>query len=165
MKGSFFPINSNELSATISITPIKNNSWKFKSFQISRCRMNHPGGGSAYKIIADDRSIVYATDNELFPPYPVATTFEQWAQFCNNADYLIHDGQYLPEDYPFKRGWGHSQIQHALDLAMQAQVKNLVLVSHDPDRTDEQIDKIQSELQQGEYPFNILFAYEGLTLI
>jgi len=165
MKGSFFPINSKDLSANILITPIKSHSWKYKTFQISRTRMNHPGGGSAYKVITDERTIVYATDNELFPPYPVATTFEQWVQFCNKADYLIHDGQYLPEDYPFKRGWGHSQIQHALDLALQAHVKNLVLVSHDPDRTDEQIDKLQSDLNKGEFPFNIIFAYEGLTLI
>lgn len=77
---------------------------------------------------------------------------------------MIHDGQYLPEDYPLKCGWGHSQIQHALDLAKQAQVKNLVFVSHDPDRTDDQLDKLQSELEQSDYEFRILFAYEGLTL-
>jgi phosphoribosyl 1,2-cyclic phosphodiesterase len=164
MKGSFFPISAEDLSAKIKIKPIKENCWHHNSYQIERRKMNHPGGGSAYKILVDDTSIVYATDNELFPPYPVATAFEEWIAFAKQVDYLIHDGQYLPEDYPFKRGWGHSQIQHALDLALQAQVKNLVLVSHDPDRTDDQIDKLQAELSQSDYPFNIIFAYEGLTL-
>lgn len=164
MNGSFFPINADNLAANIEIKPLSENQWQHKSFFIERKRMNHPGGGSAYKIVVDNKSIVYATDNELFPPYPVATTFEEWIAIANEVDYLIHDGQYLPDDYPFKRGWGHSQIQHALDLAVQAKVKNLIIVSHDPDRKDAEIDQLQSQLDNEGYPFKIVFAYEGLVL-
>ncbi|TMN86668.1 MBL fold metallo-hydrolase [Pseudoalteromonas phenolica] len=164
MKGSFFPLSEYELSANIKITPQTKNDWDYKSFKIKRCKMNHPGGGSAYRICSDNKSLVYATDNELFPPYPVQTKFEEWVEFAKDVDYLIHDGQYLPDDYPFKRGWGHSQVQHALDLALQANVKNLILVSHDPDRTDEEIDNLKEELHLLDYPFKIIFAHEGLIL-
>jgi ribonuclease BN (tRNA processing enzyme) len=38
-----------------------------------------------------------------------------------------------------RRGWGHSTWQHATRVAADAGVGRLVLTSHDPTRTDEQI--------------------------
>lgn len=164
MQGSFFPVNPDSLLANIKIEPQTQDIWKYKNFKIHRIAMNHPGGGSAYKIRVDDTTLVYATDNELFPPYPVETTFEQWVEFCKGVDILIHDGQFTPEDYPFKCGWGHSQIQHALDLAMQAQVSHLVIVSHDPDRSDDELDELQSHYEQLGHQFITTFAKEGMII-
>ena len=164
MNGSFFPINAEQLSANIKVNQPCQDSWRYKAFNIQRCKLNHPGGGSAYKLFVDEKSIVYATDNELFPPYKESTSLLEWIKFADNADYLIHDGQYLSEDYPFKQGWGHSQLQHAIALAKKARVKNLVIISHDPDRTDVQIDSLQLQLKKQDLPFTITFAFEGLVI-
>jgi ribonuclease BN (tRNA processing enzyme) len=51
---------------------------------------------------------------------------------------LIHDAQYTPEEKQGpKAGWGHSSWEEAALTAREAQVKQLYLIHHDPDRSDE----------------------------
>ena len=38
--------------------------------------------------------------------------------FVRDADLLIHDAQYLEEEYPAKVGWGHSTVEYAVDVAV-----------------------------------------------
>ncbi len=40
-----------------------------------------------------------------------------------DADFLIHDAQYTPEDYEKKRGWGHSCYIDTINMAIDAGVK------------------------------------------
>ena len=62
-----------------------------------------------------------------------------------NADILIHDAQYTPEDYKKKKGWGHSCYIDIINMAIDANVKNLYLFSHDPNNSDEIVDGIHKE--------------------
>ena len=62
-----------------------------------------------------------------------------------DADILIHDAQYTPEDYKKKKGWGHSCYIDIINMAIDANVKNLYLFSHDPNNDDEIIDGIHKE--------------------
>ena len=71
--------------------------------------------------------------------------FEEFVEFFRGVDVLVHDAQYLPEDMPAHRGWGHSVVDEVLELGAAAQVKHLVLFHHDPNRTDAQIDVIQEQ--------------------
>jgi len=85
---------------------------------------------------------VYATDTEdpfSGQPNPVIA-------LAHKADTLIHDGQFLDAD--FKPGWGHSTVAKALDVATRARVKRLILYHHDPDRTDDALDRIGVETQR-----------------
>jgi len=107
--------------------------------------LNHPGGGSAYKIEEDGLSVAYVTDNELEPPYKPHTTYDEWVEFCHGVDVLIHDAQYIEDDLPHKRGWGHSLISQVRQLAVDAEVGALVMFHHDPDRTDRELDEIVRE--------------------
>jgi ribonuclease BN (tRNA processing enzyme) len=59
----------------------------------------------------------------------------------------MHDAQFVPRDFPLKRGWGHSLFGQACELAAMAEVRHLILFHHDPDRTDTQLDAIQEESQ------------------
>ena len=65
-----------------------------------------------------------------------------------NTDILIHDAQYTPEDYKKKKGWGHSCYIDVINMAIDANVKNLYLFSHDPNNDDEVIKNIQRECQK-----------------
>ena len=65
---------------------------------------------------------------------------------AKDADVLIHDGQFLDAD--FKAGWGHSTVATALDVATRANVRRLILYHHDPDRTDDALDRIGVETQR-----------------
>jgi len=64
-----------------------------------------------------------------------------------NADLLIHDAQYTPEELKEKRGWGHSSWEQAVEVAKQAGVKRLALFHYDPDHTDSFLLKIEKQCQ------------------
>ena len=46
-------------------------------------------------------------------------------EMFENTDILIHDAQYTPEDYEKKKGWGHSCYTDVINMAIDANVKNL----------------------------------------
>jgi len=112
---------------------------------IRHITINHPGGGSAFRIEDGGTSCAYITDNELEPPGKVTTSYDQWVEFCRGVDVLIHDAQYLESDMPHKHGWGHSLVSQVRQLAVDAEVGCLAMFHHDPDRTDTEIDFIQQD--------------------
>jgi ribonuclease BN (tRNA processing enzyme) len=122
----------------------------------------HPAPALAYRIEVDGRVLVYATDTEdafSGKPNPVIP-------LAQGADTLIHDAQFVASD--FKATWGHSTIDAAIDVATQAGVKRLVLYHHDPDRSDDALDRIGQDAQrmanEKKNGLEVLVASEGLTL-
>lgn len=79
-----------------------------------------------------------------------------------NADVLVHDGQYTPEEYKKFKGWGHSSYEHAVEVAIKANVKKLVITHHDPDHNDDFLDEMEHECQKL-FP-NSVFAKEGMEV-
>jgi phosphoribosyl 1,2-cyclic phosphodiesterase len=144
--GATFPVKATDLpSRSECVTENFDTEFPKQNLCVKRLTINHPGGGYAYRIDEDGTSCAYITDNELYPPGKVATTYEQWVDFCQGVDVLIHDAQYLDADMPHKHGWGHSLVSQARQLAIDAEVGCLVIFHHDPDRTDTEIDLIQTE--------------------
>ncbi|MCP4335740.1 MAG: MBL fold metallo-hydrolase [Gammaproteobacteria bacterium] len=149
MDGTHFPVKAEDL--------LSNNFAKFKGIEselyereginVIRQPLNHPGGGSAYKINENGATFAYVTDNELDPPYTQNTNYDQWVKYLHGVDVLIHDAQYTEDDMPHKHGWGHSLLSQVRQLATDAEVGTLVMFHHDPDRSDSQLDEIQIENQ------------------
>ncbi|HBL22127.1 MAG TPA: MBL fold metallo-hydrolase [Alteromonas mediterranea] len=170
MEGSLFPVPRSALRANISLIeiPKADNTFAIGSAKITRLAMNHPGSGSAYCINADGVKITYITDNELYPPYKKETDFIDFAKFAENADLLIHDAQYMLSDMPAKNGWGHSVAEEAVKLAMASNAKKLALYSHDPERTDDDIDDVVKHCNEyvtvAESTLHVFASSEGLTL-
>ena len=84
-------------------------------------------------------------------------------EVARGVDLLIHDAQYTDEEYPEKVGWGHSSITHAIQFAMACNVKRLVAFHHDPDHSDDMLDRLCSGLAQQELPFEFKPGWEGET--
>ncbi|MGQ8365143.1 MBL fold metallo-hydrolase [Glaciecola sp. 1036] len=171
MTGSFFPVPREALGADISfhIPDNDKSDWMIGEAKISRMPMNHPGGGSCYCIQEGNSKLAYVTDNELYPPYQKEGDFQEFVNFVKNADLLIHDAQYIVQDMPAKHGWGHSVAEEAVKLAMAAQTKTLALYSHDPERTDKDVESITQHADDilhigGADQAICIAAYEGLTL-
>ena len=77
---------------------------------------------------------------------------QELIDFCQHADLLIHDAQYTEEEYlglsgPPRKGWGHCMWKEAVDVAIQAEVKQLALFHHDPSRSDDDVFKIEKQAQ------------------
>ena len=58
---------------------------------------------------------------------------------ARDADLLVHDAQFTPEELKAKKGWGHSSWEQAIEVAEQAGVKRLALFHHEPNTSDEEI--------------------------
>ncbi|HAE37338.1 MAG TPA: hypothetical protein DCG57_01730 [Candidatus Riflebacteria bacterium] len=93
---------------------------------------------------------------------------KDYVEFARDADLLFHDAQYTEEDMVKTRSWGHSTYAEALDLAIRANVKKLGLFHHDPDRTDNEIDQMVSELQAKaatrSSQLEVFAVYEGMQI-
>jgi len=42
-------------------------------------------------------------------------TPNEYIEFCRDADILIHDSQYTPEEIDGRKGWGHSDYRSSFD--------------------------------------------------
>lgn len=167
--GANFPVSAEQLpSQSECITEDPETVLGEENVNIRRAHLNHPGGGFAYRIEEDGASCVFITDNELDPPNGVATRYDQWVEFCRDADVLIHDAQYVENDMPHKHGWGHSLVTQVRQLAVDAGAACLVMFHHDPDRSDAEIDFIQRENEaffRGRHaPSVSLCAAEGMSI-
>ena len=105
-------------------------------------------------------SMAYITDHEPFdhalanggftprdPRKPNCTADQYHAQFFEDVDVLVHDCQYLFSEYApgspaSKEYWGHSTVEYVVEVAFYANVKQLLLFHHDPQRNDDQMDEV-----------------------
>lgn len=121
----------------------------------------HPQNGVLiYKIGYKNKSVVYATDKESYEGGD-----KKLAKFARGCDLLIHDAQYLTEDYldvyAPKQGYGHSTFDMAIKAQKQAKAAKLVFYHYDPSYNDKKLDKIKDEYCKDE---NVVMAHEGLEI-
>ena len=128
-----------------------------------------------YSLEIDGKKIVYATDVELNRIFQgdsnevdAKALARQYLEFVHNADLLIADGQFTEDEYSNKVGWGHSSIPLLLDVAYEAQVKQLAIFHHSPQHSDKFLDDFWMENRPkflSTYnKMDIFWAREGLTL-
>jgi len=125
---------------------------------VSHASLSHPQGVVGYRL-EGRRSVVIATDHESGD----AAADGRLRDLARDASVLVHDAQYTPEEHRRSyRGWGHSDWEGAVGVARDAGVGRLILTSHDPDRSDEQIDSIRG-LARGRFPKTDA-AFEGMRI-
>lgn len=122
----------------------------------------HPKDGVLiFKIEWNEKSVVYASDKESY-----INGDARLINFAKNADILIHDTQYIEEDYNSsinpKQGYGHSTPAMAIETAKKANVKKLVMFHYDPSYTDDVIDNL--ELTAKKNYNNIVASYEDMEI-
>ena len=58
---------------------------------------------------------------------------------------MIHDAQFTPDEIDLYAGWGHSDWASAIDLALKANARELILFHHNPSRSDDELAIIESQ--------------------
>mgnify|MGYP005832992443 CR=1 FL=1 len=186
MNKVYFPIQLNELKATISFRKVSEEEFTVFGANVKTIYVNHPAFALGYRINYGNRSIVYISDNEPFDRKVAQTMrnvdkfiIEKYLRskgdpnkcifdFVKSADLLIHDATYTPEEYVDKVGWGHSHYLFTLKVAAEGKVKKLVLFHHDPGHSDDKIDDIlkmcKKEIRNRDYKFECIAAAEGMEL-
>ncbi|MCB0300751.1 MAG: MBL fold metallo-hydrolase, partial [Calditrichaeota bacterium] len=89
--------------------------------------------------------------------------------FISEADVLIHDTQYFPEEYEDRVSWGHSPYTYTVDIAVRGRVKQLILFHHDPDHDDTAVDLMvelsRRRLLKHQYDIPCKAAQEGDVIV
>ncbi len=136
----FWPVPLLNSGASVQFKPLPDKSSRMDLYgiRVSWCPVRHPQGCLSYKLSGQDHTLVLATDREPGDP----GLDGKFLEFCRGAGTLIHDAQYTPEEFPQRIGWGHSTWEMAARTAAEAGVQKLILTSHDPGRSDEEIDDI-----------------------
>lgn len=136
--------------------------------EVSQIPLSHPNGSYGFKFLEGGKSFVFLTDNELGYRHPGGLERAQYVEFCRDADLLFHDAQYTDAEYKITRGWGHSTYADATDFAVESGAKSLVLFHHDPDRTDDdldrQVDYCRERIQRAGAALECFAAAEGMVL-
>lgn len=142
--GVHTPVHHADLPSRLEYVQAEGDVWQVGSATVTRLALNHPGGCQGFRITdADGASLTYLTDDELEPPGTPRSSRSQQAAFAAGTGLLFVDAQYIAADLPHKVGWGHSTLPQALELAREAAARTTLLFSHDPDRTDDQVDELQ----------------------
>jgi phosphoribosyl 1,2-cyclic phosphodiesterase len=148
MGGDYFPVSIEAFQASVDFVAVTERTFEMPGYSLSVLHAFHPGRTVAYRVDLGERSVVYASDNEL-PPDHLEPEFSgealRFAEFAAGASLLIHDATYSRSAYDQKRGWGHSCGETVAALAVRAGVGQVCLFHHEPDNTDADIEAIHQE--------------------
>lgn len=135
---------SRELPDTFSLGPVT----------VETMEGIHPGGVTLFRLTGGGKRVVFATDctltKELLP---------KLAEFAQDCDLLLMDGQYSEAEWPDRRSFGHSTWRLAAHLGRNCGAKRVRVIHHDPARTDRELDEAAPELT--EIHPNCAFARAG----
>jgi phosphoribosyl 1,2-cyclic phosphodiesterase len=169
MQAPFFPIPFDEMKAKFDFTLVAPERIRVGPAEIIPIRLNHPNGGYGLKVIEEDRAFVFLTDNELDYEHKGGMTTDEYTDLCRGAALLIHDAQYTGEEYKATKGWGHTTFSSATELGIQARVKRLGLFHHDPEHTDDDVDRFviscQEQIRQAHSNIECFGVKEGMEII
>jgi phosphoribosyl 1,2-cyclic phosphodiesterase len=138
MIAPYFPVKFDYVSSKLEFVDLASETIRFGGLAVTPFEMNHPQGAGGYRIEHEGAVIVYATDRE----HGHARLDGVLREYAQNADVLIHDAQYTPEEYEKFKGWGHSTWVEAISVARDANVKQVILFHHDPSHDDDKVTEI-----------------------
>jgi len=137
-----FPVRYSDLKANIVYADACPTTFEIGSVTIAPIALSHPNNGSGYKFTEDGKTFVFITDNELGFIHKGGLPVKSYIEFSAEADLLIHDAEYTPEEYENHKEWGHSTYLQALFVASEAGVKRLGLFHLNPERSDSEMDEL-----------------------
>jgi ribonuclease BN (tRNA processing enzyme) len=144
MGGRYFPIDFMDTASAKEFRQLPEGASEVAGFKVTWSPLNHPQGSVAYRMEHEGSSWVLATDTE----HPEDGDDERLAAFCQGAEVLVYDAMYTPEEYPEKKGWGHSTWVHGTRLAEKAGVGSLFLSHLNPDYPGTKLDEILRQARE-----------------
>lgn len=162
MSPPLFPITPDQLRGSWRFLDAEPGPYEEGSLTVIAFEVPHKGGRTfGYRVNDGERSLVYISDHAPGPPGSgpdgLGEVSSDLVAAVEGADLLIHDAQYLDEEYPERAFLGHSAIGYAIALGEKAGAGEVILFHHDPARTDAVLDAIGEGLPDG-----VRFARQGM---
>ena len=170
MTPPLWPAHYAPTAAGLKVTEITDEVFETDYFSIRKTELRHPGRTLGYAVSprGGGPSVNYMTDNELGQWTGVPDWQTKLVGFLQNGEVLIHDATYGDHEIRDRTGWGHSSANQAVDLAIAARVRKLILFHHAPEHRDDEIDRILAEARRrvagAGVKLDVDAAAEGLAL-
>ena len=175
METSFFPISLHELPSHLAIEELKEMEFHIGKVKVQAKFVNHPGICAGYRLFTSGGSLAYLPDNEPYEALKLqlagqdgigggearnfaGTERAKMVEFLRDCDVAILDAQYTDEEYEQHVGWGHSSLSSVVSLALDANVKKVLLFHHDPTHDDAKVDQMIEQARQ-------MVAKSGKTMV
>jgi phosphoribosyl 1,2-cyclic phosphodiesterase len=161
-----FPITPDQLRGRWSFGCLEAGRHELESFAVLAREIPHKGGRTfGYRV---DDGLAYLSDHSptsLGPgPDGLGARHDAALELADGVDVLVHDAQYTPAEFADRRDFGHSSIDYAVALAVEAGARSLVLFHHDPRRTDDELDALACGLRDAPLPVTVAREGDRLTL-
>ena len=177
-----FPIELNQLPAAITYHDLSEGIYTIGGARVATQFLNHSAMTLGYRVKVDGVVVVYLVDHEPYAERLWRTGAEpglidsilhegdrRHAKFMADADLVIHDAQYTPEEYISRKNSGHSTYDYVVQMAAAAGVRRVALTHHDPAHDDDFVADIEHKARalalQGGTGLEVFCAYEGCELV
>lgn len=144
-----FPVRLRDLPATI-VHDLAPGTVDIGPYRVTADFVIHPGQTYGYRIEEGGRVLTYIPDHEPALGAGRIPDDPRWISghdLARDSDLLLHDAQYTDEEYKTRVGWGHSTVDQAAEFARTCGVGRLVTFHHEPDHSDEEIDRLHDEVR------------------
>jgi len=163
-----FPLDFRDVPASISFRDLPTEPWREDGVSLVSELVLHPGPTLGFRLEAGGSSVAYLPDHE-----PAMAGIEgrspDWISggaLAGGADLVIHDAQYLDEEYDAKMGWGHSSIDQAVAFCRAVDARRMVLFHHEPQRSDQELERLEARARElpGADDLAPVLAREGMVI-
>lgn len=149
MQAPFFPVKLEDVGAELIFHDDQPPDLSAIGLECQPIPLSHPNGGCGFRITDGLRTFAFLPDNELTLVHPGGQTFDEYVDLLHGVDLLIHDAEYLPDEYErFSRGWGHSVYSDTVRLGIGTEARRLVLWHLNQDHPDDQLDEMAASAQE-----------------
>ena len=167
MSPPHFPITPDQLRGAWRFRSLEEGEHRIEDYVVRAREIPHKGGRAfGYRISDATSSFAYLSDHcptRLGPgPDDRGVVHPAALELAGGVDVLIHDAQYTDEELAERAYLGHSSAGYAVDLALAAGARRLVLFHHDPHRTDREVESIVARYSPTGIPVEA--AREGMVL-
>jgi phosphoribosyl 1,2-cyclic phosphodiesterase len=164
-----FPLDFRDVPAQVTFHDLPAaDVWHHDGISLATALVLHPGPTLGFRLETEGATVAYVPDHE-----PALTGIEgrsiDWLSggaIARGVDLLLHDAQYLEEEYEAKIGWGHSSVADTVAFCRAVDAQRLVLFHHEPERADRALELLEDrarELTDAERHPPVL-AREGMEL-
>jgi phosphoribosyl 1,2-cyclic phosphodiesterase len=142
------PIEIRDLPAHVVFEEVPSGTWQLDEFTVRAALVAHRGPTLGYRVEQSGASICYLPDHEPGLGANLSSMPAGWISglgLARGATALIHDSQYTDQEYPSRRGWGHSSLGDTLAFAQRSQPQSLLMFHHDPSHDDARLQSLESQ--------------------
>jgi phosphoribosyl 1,2-cyclic phosphodiesterase len=168
MSPPFFPIAPGGLRGDWAFELLDEGCHQIEGFVVVAREIPHKGGRTfGYRVSDGHSTLAYLSDHGPTALGPgedgLGELHPAAVELVAGADVLIHDAQHTADEFADCAPRGHSAADYAVALGARAGVGRVLLFHHDPDRTDDQVHDLVTEMRR-DAPMPVDAAVEGAVL-